>query len=69
MFYFLHSTSVLSFSIDVVLTLSIEKLLEALEILLFNTYIQFDGSIFKQILGIPMGGDASLLLPFMLIMV
>ena len=36
----------------------IYKLLEALE-LLFNTYIQFNGSIFKQILGIPMGGNAS----------
>ena len=26
---------------------------------LFNTYIQFNKSIFKQILGIPMGGNAS----------
>ena len=33
--------------------------LEALELILFNTYIQFNGSIFKQILGIPMGGNAS----------
>ena len=36
-----------------------DKLLEALELILFNTYIQFNGSIFKQILGIPMGGNAS----------
>ena len=34
-------------------------LLEALEIILFNTYIQFNGTVFKQILGIPMGGNAS----------
>ena len=33
--------------------------LETLELILFNTYIQFNGSIFKQILGIPMGGNAS----------
>ena len=39
---------------------TIDKLLEALELILFNTYIQFYGSIFKQILGIPMGGNASL---------
>ena len=38
---------------------TIDKLLEALELSLFNTYIQFNGSIFKQILGIPMGGNAS----------
>ena len=38
---------------------TIDKLLEALELILFNTYIQFNGSIFKQILGIPMGGNAS----------
>ena len=37
---------------------TIDKLLEALELILFNTYIQFNGSIFKQILGIPMGGNA-----------
>ena len=37
----------------------IDKLLEALELILFNTYIQFNGSISKQILGIPMGGNAS----------
>ena len=38
---------------------TIEELLEALEIILFNTYIQFNRCIFKQILGIPMGGNAS----------
>ena len=38
---------------------TIDQLLEALEIILFNTYIQFNGCIFKQILGIPMGGNAS----------
>ena len=37
----------------------IDELLEALEIILFNTYIQFNGCIFKQILGIPMGGNAN----------
>ena len=37
---------------------TIDKLLEALEIILFNTYIQFNGTVFKQILGIPMGGNA-----------
>ena len=39
---------------------TIDKLLEALEIILLNTYIQFNGCIFKQIPGIPMGGNASL---------
>ena len=34
-------------------------LIEALGIILLNTYIQFNGCIFKQILGIPMGGNAS----------
>ena len=38
---------------------TIDKLLEALELILFNTYIQFNGGIFKQILGIPMDGNAS----------
>ena len=38
---------------------TIDKLLEALELILFNTYIQFNGNIFKQIHGIPMGGNAS----------
>ena len=30
---------------------SIDELLEVLEIILFNTYIQFNGCIFKQIPG------------------
>ena len=38
---------------------TIDKLLEALELILFNSYIQFNGSIFKQILWIPMGSNAS----------
>ena len=38
---------------------TIDELLEALEIILFDTYIQFNGTVFKQILGIPMGGNAS----------
>ena len=36
---------------------TIDKLLEALEIILFNTYIQFNGCICKQKLEIPMGGN------------
>ena len=40
-----------------------DELLKALKIILFNTYIQFNGRIFKHILGIPMGGIASPLLP------
>ena len=35
---------------------TIDKLLEALKIILFNTYAQFNGT--EQILGIPMGGNA-----------
>ena len=42
---------------------TINELLEALEMILFITYIQCNGSISKQILGIPMGGNASPLLP------
>ena len=38
---------------------TINTLLKALGLILFNTYIQSNGSIFKQILGIPMGGNAS----------
>ena len=38
---------------------TIDKLLEALQLILFNTYIQFNGSIFKQILWIPLGSNAS----------
>ena len=37
----------------------IDELLGASEIILFNAYIQFNGSIFKQILGISMGGNVS----------
>ena len=33
-------------------------MLEALEIIILNTYIRFNGIIFKQILGIPLGGNA-----------
>ena len=38
---------------------TIDKLLDALKFILYNTYIQFGGNIFKQIKGIPMGGNAS----------
>ena len=38
---------------------TIDKLLEALELILFNTHFQFNASIFKQILGIPMGVNVS----------
>ena len=38
---------------------TIDKLIEALKFILFNTYVQFGGHVFKQILGIPMGGNAS----------
>ena len=34
-------------------------MLKTLEIILFNTYIQLNGCIFKQILGIPIGSNAS----------
>ena len=37
----------------------INKLKEAIKFLLFNSYIKFGPFIFKQILGIPMGGNAS----------
>ena len=36
-----------------------QELLEALEMILFNSYIRFKGYIVQQILGIPMGGNAS----------
>ena len=36
-----------------------DKLLDALKFILFNTYVQFGGKVFKQIKGIPMGGNAS----------
>jgi hypothetical protein len=38
---------------------TIDKLLNALEFVIFETYIQFGNNIFKQIKGIPMGGNAS----------
>ena len=38
---------------------TIDKLLDALKYILYNTYVQFAGNIFKQIQGIPMGGNAS----------
>ena len=38
---------------------TIDKLLDALKFILYNTYVQFGGNIFKQIKGIPMGGNAS----------
>ena len=38
---------------------TIDKLLEALEVILFNMYIQFNGNVFKQIISIIMGGSAS----------
>ena len=38
---------------------TLDKLLEALELILFNTYIRSNGRIFKEIRGIPMGGNAS----------
>ena len=37
---------------------TMDELLEALEIILFNTFIHLNGCICKQILGIPMGGNA-----------
>ena len=38
---------------------SLDKLKKSIKFLLFNTYIKFGPYIFKQILGIPMGGNAS----------
>ena len=38
---------------------SIDKLLDALKFILYNSFITFGGFIFKQIQGIPMGGSAS----------
>ena len=35
---------------------TIAKLLEALEMILFNTRIQFDGNIFQEMLGLSLGG-------------
>ena len=36
-----------------------DKLKDAIKFLLYNTYVRFGPYIFKQILGIPMGGNAS----------
>ena len=38
---------------------TIGKLLDALKFVLYNTYVKFGDIIFKQIQGIPMGGNAS----------
>ena len=38
---------------------TVDKLLDALKFILYNTYVQFAGYIFKQVKGIPMGGNAS----------
>ena len=38
---------------------TIDKLLDALKFILYNSYIQFGNMIFKQITGIPMGGNSS----------
>ena len=38
---------------------TIDKPLEALESIIFNTYIQFNDTVFKQLLDIPMGENAS----------
>ena len=40
-------------------TYSLDKVLTALNWILFNTYVSFAGNIFKQIKGIPMGGNCS----------
>ena len=38
---------------------TIDKLLDALKYILYNTYVQFAGNVLKQTQGIPMGGNAS----------
>lgn len=38
---------------------TIDRLLDALKYILYCTYVQFAGNIFRQIKGIPMGGNAS----------
>ena len=48
---------------------TIDELLEALELIVFNIFFQFNGNTFKQILGIPMGGNASPFIADILIMV
>ena len=38
---------------------TIDRLLDALKFVLYNTYVKFGNTIFKQIQGISMGGNAS----------
>jgi hypothetical protein len=38
---------------------TVDKIIEALHFVLFNTYVQFGGYVFEQNTGIPMGGNAS----------
>jgi hypothetical protein len=38
---------------------TVDKIIEALHFVLFNTYVQFGGYVFEQKTGIPMGGNAS----------
>ena len=38
---------------------TIDKVLNALHFVLFNSYVQFGGYVFRQVKGIPMGGNAS----------
>ena len=38
---------------------TVDMLIDALEFVLYNAYVQFGGYLFKQILGIPMGVNAS----------
>jgi hypothetical protein len=38
---------------------TVDKLLDALHFILNETYVQFGGFLFRQKLGIPMGGNAS----------
>ena len=38
---------------------TIDKVLDALRFVLFNSFVKFGGYIFRQVKGIPMGGNAS----------
>ena len=38
---------------------SLNMIFELLEFVLYNSYIRFGGDLYKQIVGIPMGGDTS----------
>ena len=38
---------------------TVDKVLDALYFVLFNSFVQFGGHIFRQVKGIPMGGNAS----------